>query len=370
MRAIFRVGYVVVGLTVGSGLASARQGTITALTLSTSAADAGATIQATASGSGGGCGAVHIDWGDGTAITYATSTLPVTQTHVYRAGGTFTVRARGMGNCSGEATARITITGPPPAPQLTAVALSSPSVEPRTAVTITVQGTGTCALTIDFGDGNTQEINATLPLTLRHTYALPGTYTITATPVPPCAERRTATLEVGRQLQRITGINVESAAGTAASARSIRVLGSGRCSYSVDFGDGNSETREAALPDVVRHNYPAAGRYTVTATARPPCSGVQRSTFVIGAAVQGSISRVDVRPQLARVGQPITVTVAGSGTCRFVVDFDDGESRTLTERLPYQFTYRYAVPGDFEIVAWAHEPCTGQGDALLRIGRR
>ena len=72
----------------------------------------------------------------------------------------------------------------------------------------------------------------------------------------------------------------------------------------------------------------------------------------------------------SRVGQPIAVTVAGTGRCKFVVDFDDGESRTLTERLPYRLTYRYVEAGDYEIVVWTHEPCTGAHDALLRIRAR
>lgn len=198
-----------------------------------------------------------------------------------------------------------------------------------------------------------------------------GRYTIVATPVPPCSERRAATLDIDiRQQQTITAIDVEMAAGEPSSVRSITIRGSGRCSYTLDYGDGNSDTREAALPDVVRHTYPADGRYTIVATARPPCSGVQRSSFVVGRDLHGSIVHLGVRPELAGAGQTITVTIEGSGTCRFVVDFDNGDTRTLTERLPHRLTYRYMQPGDYEIVVWSYEPCAGQGDALLRIRRR
>ncbi len=121
--------------------------TITGLTVTPAEAKAGTSVSATATGSGL-CGAVNIDWGDGTAITYATSTLPVTQTHVYQTGGTFTLRAQGMGNCDGQATARVTITAPPvpppPPSRLGAIELSPPRTAPRTPVTITLQGSGTC----------------------------------------------------------------------------------------------------------------------------------------------------------------------------------------------------------------------------------
>jgi hypothetical protein len=368
----------------GSGDAFAeRQGAITALTLSPATAEVGATVTATATGSAGPCGAVHIDWDDGTAITYATETLPVKQTHVYKATGAFDLRAQGMGNCLGEARARIVITSPPPppapppaAPRLTGIALSDSRVPPRTAVAITLEGTGACSVTLDFGDGNSQEIRGALPTAVRHAYPLAGRYSIAATPAPPCSERRVATLDVGSPpSQQISGLDVALPADGSASVRALTVLGSGHCSYTVDFGDGNSDTREGTLPAVVRHNYPAEGRYTAIVTARPPCSGERRATFTIGRGLQsgepqGSITRVDVRSAVARVGDQLTLTIAGSGTCTFGVDLDDGQSRTLTGRLPYRLTHRYATPGDYEIVVWAHEPCTGGGDAVLRIRRR
>jgi hypothetical protein len=377
MRNVIRLSCLLI-LVVASAASAVPQGTVTALTIAPTPADVGATVRATATGSGELCGAVNIDWGDGTAITYATSRLPVTQTHVYKAGGTFTVRAQGMGNCGGEATTRIVVKGPPAqpaappdAPRLTAVALAASPIEPRTAASITLEGSGICQLTLDFGDGNSTVIHEAMPKTVRHTYALPGRYAIVATPVAPCAERRAATLEVGvRPAQRISGIDVAVPPGAAATTRSFTIQGSGRCTYVIDFGDGNNETRDAALPDVVRHNYPANGRYTVEVTPRPSCSGVQRATFVVGSNGPGAITRVDVRPANARIGEQVTVIVGGSGTCKVVVDFDDGRSRTFTERLPYRLAYRYAVPGAYNIVAWTDEPCTGEGDSTVRIRSR
>src|SRR5687767_11812506 len=80
-------------------VSSAGQGTITGLTVSPPTADVGATITATATGAPSPCGAVFIDWGDGAARTYATASLAVTETHVYKTAGTFNVRFQGQGNC-------------------------------------------------------------------------------------------------------------------------------------------------------------------------------------------------------------------------------------------------------------------------------
>ena len=270
------------------------QGTITALTLSPATAQAGATVTATVTGTAGPCGAVHINWGEGEAITYATETLPVTKTHVYKSAGTFDLRAQGMGNCLGEAKARIVITAPPPpppppaappppppAPRLTSITLSEPRVPTRTPVGIRLEGTGACAITLDFGDGNSQEIRAR-PSSVQHAYALPGRYSITATPAPPCAERRVATVDVGTpRPPRITGLEVTVPADGPPTMRALRILGNGLCPYTVDYGDGNSDRREGTLPDVVRHNYPADGRYTAIVTAGAPCAGERRATFTV-----------------------------------------------------------------------------------------
>jgi len=63
----------------------------------------GAVLSVTVSGTNP-CGAAHINYGDGTAITYAITGLPVTQTHTYDKPGTYAIVPRRMGNCDGEAT--------------------------------------------------------------------------------------------------------------------------------------------------------------------------------------------------------------------------------------------------------------------------
>jgi len=348
--------------------------TITGLTVTPAEAKAGTAVSATATGSGL-CGAVNIDWGDGTAITYATETLPVTRTHVYQSAGTFTLRAQGHGNCDGQAVSRVTITAPAPPPpppaRLAAIELSPPSPMPRTPVTITLQGSGSCRIGVDFGDGNSQDLNGQLPLTVRHVYAVAGSYAIVATPAPSCGDRQTATLVVGDKprVPRISGIEV-TGVPDARGRRSIKVTGDGSCAYTLDFGDGNSEGRNTALPDVVQHNYPAEGRYTIVATAAPPCEGVQRSTIVIGAEPVGRIARLEIRPAAPTVDQAISMTVRGSGTCRFTVDFGDGKSRAMTETLPHELSYRYQEPGDYQIFIWTEPPCGGEATAGARVRRR
>lgn len=355
--------------------------TVTGLTLSPAEGTAPVTITATVTGASGYCGAVNIDWGDGAAVTYATEQLPVTQTHEYKTGGNFTVRAQGMGNCTGTATAAVAIKGPPVVAQFTGLALTPNPATAKTPVNIALQGTGGCRVTLDFGDGNTQDVDRELPATVPHTYSLPGAYTVVATPASSCGERRTARLEItGRQVPaRLTGLDITSPPGARASLRQLRVAGTGSCTYTLDYGDGNKESRTATLPEELQHHYPAAGRYEVVVTASPPCSGSARSAFTTGQEaaqegrsptrqeVRGRIERLEMRPPVVRAGDAVVITVLGSGTCRMTVDFDDGQSRDVTQALPYKLAYIYSRPGTYEVVVWTDEPCVGQAEGLVRV---
>jgi Ca2+-binding EF-hand superfamily protein len=58
------------------------------------------------------CGAVNIDYGDQQVITHPISRLPMSIEHVYERSGAYNVRARGMGNCEGEAVAVVRVVVP------------------------------------------------------------------------------------------------------------------------------------------------------------------------------------------------------------------------------------------------------------------
>src|SRR4029453_18627805 len=209
MRSI--AAFLVTSLLIGSGAAAA--GTVTAVKADAATAPVGATVTVTASGTNP-CGAAHIDYGDGTAITYAITGLPTAQIHAYQKPGAFTIVARGMGNCDGTATTRIEITGmtaPPPPPQvdmpnaILGVGFTPKVGVVRQPVAINVNGRGACAFTIDFGDGNPQDFNGPLPQRVNHTYAVAKTYTVIVAPAAPCSGKFTERLQVAaRPGERIT----------------------------------------------------------------------------------------------------------------------------------------------------------------------
>ena len=269
---------------IGSGAAAA--GTVTAVKAMASAL-VGATVRSRSPAQP--CGAA-IDYGDGTAITYAITGLPTAQTHAYPKPGVFAIVARGMGNCDGTATARIEITGmivPPPPPVDTPNAILGVGFTPkigvvRQPVAINVTGRGACAFTIDFGDGNQQDFNGPLPQRVNHTYAVARIYTVIVAPAPPCTGKFTERLQVAtRAGERITALTIDPMPGRVGQTVTIVVEGVGTCGYRIEYGDGNNEDRSKPLPDRLHHVYNAPGSYAIKVAASGRCEGATERTLEV-----------------------------------------------------------------------------------------
>ena len=163
-----------------------------------------------------------------------------------------------------------------------------------------MEGQGTCNVSVEFGDGNTQEFSVELPHTFTHVYSVARGYNVTAAARPPCeGGRHTARLEVqagggGSAAPRLSGLTVSPTPGTPGAA-TIQVAGNGTCSYVLDYGDGNNERRNSALPDRVRHVFPSGGTFVVVATAESPCRGRVQDTLTI-ARSGGAVEKVLISP--------------------------------------------------------------------------
>jgi len=262
---------------------AAHAGTITKVSADPAVVVTGQTVTFTEEGTNP-CGASNMTYGDGIVITYAISELPAKQSHVFDKPGTYTVIARGMGNCDGEATTKVQVNpaaappSPPSAaagPHITSVEFAPAQGVLRRPVTFIVNGQGPCRFTVQFGDGNSKELRADLPYRFDHTYALADTYTTIVTPASPCSGRFTQLLTVTARTMaaRLFDVAIEPPVTRAGQPVTMSVKGDGRCTYAIDFGDGNDDSRTAQLPDRLRHNYPAAGEYVISVTASPPCTG-------------------------------------------------------------------------------------------------
>ncbi|CAN5489220.1 hypothetical protein BH23ACI1_BH23ACI1_31470 [soil metagenome] len=349
-------------------------GSVTGVSVAPSKVSTGERIAITVTGTNP-CGAVHIITGDGAAVTHAITGLPSTHEHTYRRPGRYTIVAQGMGDCDGEATTTVHVTGkpldrdpppppPPPAPraEITNVEMAPVPGRVREPVTFTISGSGNCDLSVEFGDGNSRRLTGSLPQRVTYTYSVARRYTVIVRPTAPCEGRFTQELDVvdpepAGQLSRVT---VSPAPARAGEPVAIRLEGTGRCAYTVDFGDGNAEPREGTLPEVVTRYYQAPGMYTVTARPQAPCRGGDRVTFEVRGTARGNdIISIDFSPARPSPGGQVTFTIRGTGECRVTIDFGDGSRRTYVGTLPMRVPHVYDWAGSFIAEATGEAPCAG-----------
>ena len=168
------------------------------------------------------------------------------------------------------------------------------------------------------------------------------------------------------QAPRITRIEFRAASAEEGGGMIISLLGSGQCTYGLDFGDGKSETRTAQLPDRVQHTYPGDGEYEVVATPQAPCQGVARAKITIQAIDRG-IWGINADPGPSTQALELIVTIRGQGLCTVTLDLGDGTSQKFDATLPTTRTHKYAAPGAYHLKATTVAPCRGQAEMKVDI---
>jgi hypothetical protein len=172
-----------------------------------------------------------------------------------------------------------------------------------------------------------------------------------------------------QQAGRITRIEFRPATAQEGGGVFITLVGSGNCTYMLDYGDGQSERRTADLPDRLRHVYPADGEYLVVATPEAPCEGVARAKLDVRAINRG-VWGLSAEPGVATPeGIEVTFTIAGTGECVVSMDFGDGAVERVEGALPARRAHRYAKGGTYEVRAVANEPCRGEATLKLEVSR-
>lgn len=167
---------------------------------------------------------------------------------------------------------------------------------------------------------------------------------------------------------RITRIEFRPATEAEGSGVIISLLGSGRCTYSIDFGDGKNDQRTAPLPDRLQHVYPGDGEYEVAATPEAPCEGVARAKIAVRAIERG-IWSLSAEPGPTAGTLELAVTVNGRGSCIVALDFGDGSAEKIEGALPATRSHKYANTGTYELRATTTEPCRGEAQLKVEITR-
>ena len=158
--------------------------------------------------------------------------------------------------------------------RITRIEFRPASQEEGGGMLISLLGSGQCTYTIDFGDGKSEQRTAQLPDRLQHTYPGDGEYEVVAKPQPPCDGVARAKITINAIERGNWGIAGEPGPSTEALELIVTIRGQGTCNVTLDLGDGNSQTFEAALPTTRTHRYQNPGTYLLRATTVNPCRGL------------------------------------------------------------------------------------------------
>jgi hypothetical protein len=167
---------------------------------------------------------------------------------------------------------------------------------------------------------------------------------------------------------RITRIEFQPAAAEEGGGVFISLVGSGSCSYSLDYGDGNVETRTAELPDRVKHTYPGDGEYLVVATPQAPCEGTARAKLDVRAIKQG-VWGLSAEAGADKQNAEMLITINGRGECTVTMDYGDGTIDKVSAMLPATRSHKYGRAGTYELKATAEAPCRGEAGLKVEISR-
>jgi hypothetical protein len=165
---------------------------------------------------------------------------------------------------------------------------------------------------------------------------------------------------------QITRIEFQPGSAEEGGGVFITLVGSGTCTFTLDYGDGNTEKRSAELPDRVRHVYPADGEYLVVATPQAPCEGVARAKLDVRAIKQG-VWGLSAEPGPDKSNLEMLVTINGRGECTVTMDFGDGSVEKVSATLPTTQSHKYGKAGTFELKAVAEPPCRGEAGLKIEI---
>jgi hypothetical protein len=167
---------------------------------------------------------------------------------------------------------------------------------------------------------------------------------------------------------KITRIEFQPGAVEDGGGVFISLIGSGACTYTLDYGDGTTDRRTAELPDRVRHTYPADGEYLVVATPDAPCEGIARAKLDVRAINRGLWGMsAEAGPDAPNA--ELLVTLRGRGECAVTLDFGDGTIDKITVTLPATRSHNYGKPGVYELKAVAEPPCRGEAALTAEIKR-
>ncbi|WP_407571944.1 PKD domain-containing protein [Deinococcus altitudinis] len=272
-----------------------------------------------------------VAWGDGSTEPLTPTTDTAQLTHTYAQPGSFTLQVTPQGG------APVTTTATLSAPN-SALTVTPSSVQVRQTVTANLMTlVPALTYTLNWGDGATETITGTTTVQKTHTYARPGTYTVSlsATGTTPA----TVSVTVGAPTPVLTA----TSSALSATLNLSNLLPD--YTYTVTWGDGVTEplTPTADTAQLI-HNYAQPGTVTIQVT---PQGGTPVTTTVTLIAPTPVLT---VTPSSALIRQTVTANLASLvPALTYTLDWGDGAAETVTGTTTVQKTHTYARPDTYTV---------------------
>ena len=290
------------------------------------------------------------DFGDGTVVGPQAA---ATASHVYAAGGIYTVVVTvsdGIG-VSATATQTVTATAPPTA-KLTVTPSSGTTPLSVTAnASASVAGSSPISsYTFNYGDGTT--VGPQPSATSTHTYTGAGTFTVSVTVTDSSGASANASASVTAAAPPVAALALSSQSGAAplplTADASASVAGTNPITgYSFDFGDGTVLGPQAGA--IANHTYSVGGTYIVRVTVTD--SGGYWSAATEPLTVGAPVAELSVSPVFGPAPLPVTADASAStdpiGIASYTFDFGDGS--VLGPQAGATAVHTYAAAGNYTL---------------------
>lgn len=183
----------------------------------------------------------------------------------------------------------------------------------------------------------------------------------------------------------VNGVSVAPASASAGTPVSVTVTGTNPCGAAhINYGDGQAITYAiTGLPTTQTHAYTKPGTYTIAASGMGNCDGQAATTVTITAPpappqppppgrrpsppAAPRITSIEMAPRPGRVGDPVAITVNGTGSCSYEVHYGDGNAQEVTGSLPQQFKHTYGRADTYTVIVKPTDPCTGKFTEQLLV---
>jgi len=235
-----------------------------------------AEVKTTFNGGPGAC-PMQIDFGDGyvqQAFTSEEANADLAS-HPYKKPGLYTVKAKALPGCSGEAVVKVEVK----AAMVEGVRGADSASKAGVASNLVVSGrAGACKMSVDFGDGKVESIGggfaaAGSNLSIAHTYREPGRKNIKVSGVEGCTGSAATAIDVAPAA--VKGLKDS---GAVPPLHTLKLTTDGACPVRMDWGDGVVEELKntAAGPGTITisHQFKKKGKLLVQARGIDGCVGV------------------------------------------------------------------------------------------------